>query len=103
VLGAQPVVQGLDVDGPAGVVPAGGWVVAEDPAVDGWGQRVGLAGLALPPILRALPAHVVADGALGDAEGLGNLGVGLPLVFEDLECHDFLRGELGAHRLALLG
>jgi hypothetical protein len=55
-----------------------------DPVGDGFCQRRRLLGFALASIFTPLPPQMVADGALGDAEGLGNLRVGLPMVFENL-------------------
>jgi hypothetical protein len=71
--------------------------------IDDLGQGVGLARLTLAAISLTVPSRVVADGALANAEGLGNLRIGLPLVFAYVQCHNLLRTELGAIGGALLG
>jgi hypothetical protein len=103
VLGAEPVVPGVDVAGPLRAVVAVGRLVGADPVGDGVGQGKGLAGLVLAAVGPALAADVVTDGALGDAEGVGNRGVGLPVLPEGLKGHDLLRRELPGHRQALPG
>jgi hypothetical protein len=73
--------------------------------VDDAGQRAGLVGLAAPAVGGSFggAAEVVADGALGDAEGAGDLRVGLALLVEGDEGHEFLRTELARHGGALPG
>ncbi len=50
-----------------------------------------------------LAPEVIADGALGDPEGACDLDVGLSLLMQDLERHEFLRTELVRHGRAFCG
>jgi hypothetical protein len=73
--------------------------------VDGVGQGIGPVGLAASAVgdARGGAAEVVADGALGDAESPRDLVVGLALLAERGEGHEFLRTELARHGHALPG
>jgi hypothetical protein len=103
VLLAQPIVQGLDVDRPPGLVAQGDGMMQTHPVFDGGCQGIGSAGLVLPTVGLTLLTHMIAHGSLGDAEDLANRGIGLPRALGGLKSHDFLRSELGAIGCALPG
>src|SRR5579871_1333284 len=97
MLRTQPVVEQLHVHGAVRIAAVGAGMVLHHPVVNGLRQRRRLPRLVLAPILLSLPPHMVADGALSDPEGLGNLRLRLPLRFEYLKCHDLLPCQLGSH------
>ncbi len=84
MLGAELLIEQPHVDRP---VAAGGGL---DEGVDDAGEGLRFGGLVAATVGAAVPAAVIADGALGDAEGVGNLAVGLAALHQDSKSHEHL-------------
>src|SRR5581483_927570 len=97
VPGEQPVEEGAGIDGPGGQAVLGSGLVGTDPVVDDVSEGVRGFGFVGATIRDSVVTEVVTDGALGNAEGVGNLGIGLPFGMKDTKGHDFLRSEFGRH------
>src|SRR5262249_7064645 len=78
------VVQGTEVDRWFRVTYVGRRVVREYPAINGGRKSIQSAAPVLASICATLPTQVVTHCPLADAEGLPDLGVGLPHELEGL-------------------
>jgi hypothetical protein len=88
VLGAELLKEQPHVDQAIRVGLAAGRGLDEH--VDDVGEAPRFGGLVAAPVSAAGAAAMVADGALGDAEGVGNPAIRLAALHQDSKCHEHL-------------